>query len=101
MKIQYGNDFVQSLGMGENTTCVHKFISDENDDDNTYIIKHFIMHGLGLCIKVDSYVAHMLYACSFIHIKGVPIAIKNNKGFVSLDTYTTMFAWRYDNPNKK
>ena len=34
------------------------------------------MHGLGLCIKLDSFVAHMFYVWSFSHNTAVPIAIK-------------------------
>ena len=48
--------------MGDPTTCVYQFIYDENYNEETGIIKYFIMHGLGLCIKVYSYVAHMLYS---------------------------------------
>ena len=58
------------------------------------------MHGLGLCIKVDSYVAHMFYAWSFYHNTAVPIDIKKNKEFLSLDTNTTVFAWGSGNKNK-
>ena len=58
------------------------------------------MPGLGLCIKVDSYVAHMFYAFSFSHNTEVPIAIKNNKYFISLNTHTTAFAWVAVNSSK-
>ena len=58
------------------------------------------MHGLGLCIKVDSYVAHMFYACSFSHNTAVPIAKNNNKDFLSLNKNTTLFYWGDGNPNK-
>ena len=62
MKIQYLNKFVQKIWMGDPTTCVYQFIYDENDSYDTKIILYFIMHELGLCIKLDSYVEHMLYA---------------------------------------
>ena len=79
MKIQYANEFVQKLGMGYPTKYIYQSICDENDSDDTNIIQYFIMYGLLLCIKVDSYVAHMLYACSFNHNTAVPIAIKKIK----------------------
>ena len=62
MKIQYANEFVQKLRMSDPTTCVYHLINDEKDSVETKIIQCFIMHVLGLCIKVDSYVAHMFYA---------------------------------------
>ena len=55
------------------------------------------MHGLGLCIKVDSYVAHIFYAWLFSHNTAVPIAKKN---FLSLNKNTTVFAWGAVNSNK-
>ena len=58
------------------------------------------MHGLGLCIKVDSYVAHMFYAWSFSHDTAVPIAKNKNNYFLSLNTNTTLFAWVAVNLNK-
>ena len=48
------------------------------------------MNGLGLCIKVDIYVAHMLYSWSFSHNTEVLIAIKK-KNIFSLNTNTTVF----------
>ena len=48
--------------MGDPTTCVYQFIYDENESDDTKIIQYFIMYGLVLCIKVNSYVTHMFYA---------------------------------------
>ena len=59
--IQYANVFIQQLGMGDTTTFVYQFIYNEKYSLDTEIIQYFIMHGKGLCIKVDSYVAHMLY----------------------------------------
>ena len=47
------------IGMGDPTTHDYQFIYNKNDSIDTKIIQYFIMHGLGLCIKVDSYVAHM------------------------------------------
>ena len=58
------------------------------------------MHGLGLCIKVDSYVAHMFYAWSFSYNISVPIALKNNNFLISLNTYTNLFSWGAGNYNK-
>ena len=86
--------------MGDTTTCVYQLIYDEKYSVDTKIIQYFIMHGLGLCIKVNSYVAHMFYAWSFSHNTAVPIAIKNNKYFQSYNTNTTAFAWEYGNYNK-
>ena len=50
------------LGMGDSTTCVYQFIYNEKDKNDTQITQYFIMHGLGYCIQVDSYVAHLFYA---------------------------------------
>ena len=50
------------------------------------------MHGLWLCIKVDSYVAHMFYAWLFSHNIEVPIAINKKQYFLSLNTHTSAFA---------
>ena len=38
MKIQYANEFVQKLGVGDPTTCVYQFIYDENVINETKII---------------------------------------------------------------
>ena len=58
------------------------------------------MYGLGLCIKVDSYVAHMLYAWSFCNNTEVPIAINRNKYFISLNKNTRYLLGRLDIPIK-
>ena len=49
------------MGLGDPTSCVYQLIFDENDSNYTNIIQYFIMHGLGLCIKLNSFVAHMFY----------------------------------------
>ena len=58
------------------------------------------MNGLGLCIKVDSYVAHMFYTQSFSHNKSFTIDIKNNKYFILLNTNTNVFTWEAVDCNK-
>ena len=67
MRIQYANELVQKLGMGDRTTFFYQFTYDWNDNDDMKIRQRFVMHGLGLCIKVDSYVAHMLNEWLFSH----------------------------------
>ena len=75
MKIKYANTFILNMGLDDPTTCVYKLIFDENDSNDTNIIQYFIMYGLGLCIKLDSFVAHMFYEWLFSHNTAVPIAI--------------------------
>ena len=86
--------------MGDPTTSVYQFIYDKNDSDDMKIMQHFIMHGLGLYIKVDSYVAHMFYAWSFSHNIAVSMAINNNKYFISLNTNNAVFSWVAGKSNK-
>ena len=61
MKIQYSREFIQNMGLIDPTTCFYQFIFDENDSNYTSIIQYFIMHGLGLCIKLNIFVAHIFY----------------------------------------
>ena len=61
MKIQYANKFVKNLGMVDTTTRVYQFIHDDNESNYTKIIQFLIIHGLGLCINLDSYISHMFY----------------------------------------
>ena len=49
------------------------------------------MHGIELCIKLNGYIAYMLYAGSFSHNTEVPIDIKHSKNHLSLDAYTLFF----------
>ena len=58
------------------------------------------MYGLGLCIKLNSFVAHMFYPWSFSHNAAVLIATKQNTYFISLDLYNTVFSWVDGNSNK-
>ena len=90
MKMHYANGFVERLGICDPKKWVYKFSYDEKYSVYTEIIQYFIMHGLRLCIKVDSYVAHMFYAWSFSNNKEVPTAIKNNKYLLPLITHTTL-----------
>ena len=61
---------------------------------------HINVHGLGLCIKLDSYAIHMFYAWSFINNKAVLIPLYINKDSISLNTHNTLFAWGAGNSNK-
>ena len=72
------------MGMGDPRTCVYQFIYDENDSDDTNIIQYFIMHGLGLWIKIDIYVAHIFYAWLFSHNASVLVYTNKNKPFFNL-----------------
>ena len=79
MRIQYANNFVQKLGMGDPTICVNQLTYNEKYKNDTQITQYFIMHGLGLFIKVDISVAHLFYACSFSHNTSIPISKNKNK----------------------
>ena len=79
------------MEIGDLTTCVYQFIYDETDKNDTQIIQYFIMHGLGLCIKIDINVAHLFYAWSFSNNTAVPITKKKNKYFLSLNTNNNVF----------
>ena len=45
MKIQYANNFVHTLGMGDPITCVYQIIYHEKDKNDTQITQYCIMHG--------------------------------------------------------
>ena len=100
MKLKDANKFIEKLGMGDPTTCAYQFLYDEKHSVNTKRIQDFIMYGLGLCIKVDSYVAHMFYAWSLSHNTEVQISLNNNKYFLYLNTNTNVFTLEAGNSNK-
>ena len=62
MKIKYANELIQNTGLVDPTTCVYQFIFHEDDSNETNMIPYFIMHGLVLCIKLNSFVSYMFYA---------------------------------------
>ena len=64
--------------LGDNKTCLYPLIFDKDDSNGTNIIQYFVIHGLGLCIKLNSFVAHMFYVWSFGHNRAVPISTKKN-----------------------
>ena len=76
------------------------FHFNQNYSNNTNSIRYFIIHGLVLFIKLISSVEHMLYAWSFSHNAAVPIAIKQNKLFIYLNTQTTVYIGGAGNSNK-
>ena len=56
------------MGLVDTTTFVYQFIFDKYDSKDTKMIQYFVMHGLGLCIKLNSYVENMFYACNSVKI---------------------------------
>ena len=47
MKIEYANELIINMELGDPTTCIYQFIFVENDRNDTNILQYFIMHGLG------------------------------------------------------
>ena len=86
--------------LGDPKTCVYLFIFDINDINDANTIQYFILNRLGLCIKIDTFVARMLYVWLFSNNIAIPIAMNNNKDYIYLNAYTTVFAWGYVNSNK-
>ena len=64
--------------LGDHITCVYQFIFDQNDSNDTKIVQYFIICGLRLCIKLNSFVAHMFYAWSLNNNTSVQIAINHS-----------------------
>ena len=54
-----------------------------------------------LCIKLISFVAHIIYAWSFSNNIAEPISNNHNNYFLYLNTYNTIFAWVSGNSSKK
>ena len=100
MKIKYANEFIQNMGLSDPTIFFYQLIIGENESNDTNIIQYFIVYRLLVCIRLNSFVAHMLYEWPFSHNTAVPIAIKNYKYYLSLNTYTNMFACGAINSNK-
>ena len=100
MRIQNANEFVKKLVMVYPTKCAYQLVYDKNYSVHTKIIQYFIIHGLGLCIRVDSYLAYMFYTWSFSHNTAVPIDINKNKYCISFNTNNNGFAWGAGNSNK-
>ena len=42
MKIQYENELIQNLGMGDPTTCVYQVIYHKNESDDKKIIPYLL-----------------------------------------------------------
>ena len=95
MKKQHTDEFIVNMALNYPKKCVYQFILDENHINDTNIIQYFIMHGLGLCIKLDSFVAHMFYVWSFSYTTAVTIAINHGKYNIPLNTYNIVFVWGY------
>ena len=47
--------------LGDPTPWVYQFVFDKDDRTDTKIIKYFVMYGPGLCIKLNSYVEHVIH----------------------------------------
>ena len=75
-KLDYTKEFINNMVLGDTITCVYKFKVEKKEMDNTQIIQHFVMYGLGLCIKINNYVAHLFYYCSFSYNTAIPISLK-------------------------
>ena len=88
------------MGLCDTNTRVYQFTFDKEKSDNTHIIHYCVMNVIGSRIKLNSYVAHMLYAWLFSHNASVTIDIKQNKNYISLVTHTTVFYSCYGNSNK-
>ena len=58
------------LVLGDNNTCVYKNIFDKRIK-LTHIFQYFIMLTLGICFKIESFVAYMFYDFLFCHIIAV------------------------------
>ena len=88
------------MELGDTTTCFYQFVFDENDSNGTNTLPYFIMHGLGLFIKSNSFVAHI---CSMngnsVIIQKYQFPITRIKQFF-FNTYNTVFAWVDGNSNK-
>ena len=93
MKIKYENELIKTWDW---VILKHVFISSffyQYDSNNTKIIQYFIMHGMGLCIKLNFFVSHMFFAWQFSHNTAVNIYINQRKYFIYLTIYTTVFDW--------
>ena len=74
--MEYADEFIQHMGLGDPTLSVYHYIFDKEDSNDTKIIQYFVINGLWLCIKLDGFVSHMFYVWPLSHNTVVPVAMK-------------------------
>ena len=89
----YSNEFIHNMGFGDPTTCVYQYILDKDYSNNAKFLQYFVMHGLILYIRLNSYVEHVFYEWSFSHNTAVPIvALCTNRTTIALARIDKQFA---------
>ena len=73
------------------TTCVNQFFVDTLNEPLFVINQFFALNGLGLCVNLQSDVAHMFNRC-FFHIAMLYLFL-NGKNLLCAENGTTVFAW--------
>ena len=87
---------MKNFGLGIPTTCVHQFVGFERWRQNSEVYQYFVFPGLGLCIRFESFVAHMFYGWTFAHNTAAAWMSDNGRYYLSIDEACHVFAWGGD-----
>ena len=86
--MKYAKQFIYQLGMGYPMTHFYHFIYNKLDANGRYILIYFAMHGVGICVELENFVANIFYERSFSHVTAFPVALNEEHICLSLESFT-------------
>mmetsp|Transcript_7289 Transcript_7289/g.13285 ORF Transcript_7289/g.13285 Transcript_7289/m.13285 type:complete len:637 (-) Transcript_7289:103-2013(-) len=92
-RLDYANRWCR-LGIGSASTCAYQFVyRTESLKDEIELVQYFILAGLGVSVRMSSFVVHMMYAHTFSHMTAMPLVIKSGKVYSKSNGDVNVFAW--------
>jgi hypothetical protein len=90
-RLDYLTRFKLRVGLGTPTTCAYQFVAAANID----VLQYFILEGLGLCVRLTSFLGHSFYAYTFVHCTSICLMRKEGKVHFVMDDAlkACVFAW--------
>ena len=99
-KKRYISKWIESFGIGIQTTCVYQFISSKINSFK--ILQYFVYEGLQLAVEVPNYSTHIFYPHAFSHCTAFPLAINEFGKVISRHgDGLNIFAWGVGQKMKK
>ena len=77
----YGEMITKNVGLYNPTTCVYQFDIDKSNKNTVLKTQFSILNGVGICVNLQSCVAHMFYWWLFSHFAAVHIIFQKEKNY--------------------
>ncbi len=94
-RLNYFTHFVEDFGLSNPTKCAYQFVPfrGKSVDDDVVVIQSFMMLGIGMSLRLKSFLSHIFHSGCYQHNTSIPLFLQSGKVYMFTHPDVRIAAW--------